>query len=723
MRLRLLAVGTLLLLSAAAMTAGQDVNDLYQQGLARETAGDLKGAIEVFERVVRDASANRALTAKALVQLGRWSDLVEQDQSRKYYERVVREFADQKEAAADARARLDALGKVAALGATPARRLVVDWSTFPAENGAMTRDGRHLIVFNQKERAFQEVEVSTGNVRQLTSDGPNPAEASVRWAGWSAQLSTDGRRLAAPVGVGTLQTSLGQRPEPARLELRLFDVGGRGPGRTLTSWDGQTLGSFAARVFAWSPRDDRIWLFVFRRDQSAQIASVDLTGNLQVLKTLTWRDHSQLPSLSPDGKFIAYHDGGGRGNLPDIYLLAADGSREQRLEHPADDNKPVFTPDGSGVVFESNRRGGRDLWYQPVADGRASGPPRLVWRNLGAFGAAGGFSDAGSLHYFFATNEWGTYSVPIDLRASAPIGEPARVAPVNNESNSGATFSPDGRYLAHFRGNARLVIRELKSGNEKEIPFGVYLMAGYSHADWCTSGDTVVVTGYINGAGGSGEVVYRVNVKDATLERMTIGARLSLCVGDGSDIVYIPSAGRKGIVRRSLTSGAETVLFDNEIRSLARSQDGTRLAFVTPHPNGRDYRLVTMAATGGDLSADLMTSGTFQGGPQKYPLIGPIAWMPTGDRLIVARLDEGFTPSPSSTTVPEWLWEVPLTGDPPRKIGQVRLPKGPGLYLGVGSFSVHPTGRQLAFQRHEGYVSQTWALDNLLQFIKAGGGL
>jgi hypothetical protein len=97
--------------------------------------------------------------------------------------------------------------------------------------------------------------------------------------------------------------------------------------------------------------------------------------------------------------------------------------------------------------------------------------------------------------------------------------------------------------------------------------------------------------------------------------------------------------------------------------------------------------------------------------------------MPTGDRLIVARLDEGFTPSPSSTTVPEWLWEVPLTGDPPRKIGQVRLPKGPGLYLGVGSFSVHPTGRQLAFQRHEGYVSQTWALDNLLQFIKAGGGL
>jgi hypothetical protein len=35
---------------------------------------------------------------------------------------------------------------------------------------------------------------------------------------------------------------------------------------------------------------------------------------------------------------------------------------------------------------------------------------------------------------------------------------------------------------------------------------------------------------------------------------------------------------------------------------------------------------------------------------------------------------------------------------------------------------MHPDGRQLAFQRNDGYVQQTWAIDNLLQFIKAGGG-
>jgi hypothetical protein len=34
---------------------------------------------------------------------------------------------------------------------------------------------------------------------------------------------------------------------------------------------------------------------------------------------------------------------------------------------------------------------------------------------------------------------------------------------------------------------------------------------------------------------------------------------------------------------------------------------------------------------------------------------------------------------------------------------------------------MHPNGRQLAFQRDEGFVSQNWAIDNLFQFIKAGG--
>src|SRR4030095_3501417 len=122
MRIRVVALATMFLLSVAVVLA-QNANDLYQQGLARETAGDLKGAVQIFERIVRDFSPNRTLTARALVRLGEWSNLLGQDQARTYYERVIREFADQKEAATEARARLDALPKTASPARRPAREL------------------------------------------------------------------------------------------------------------------------------------------------------------------------------------------------------------------------------------------------------------------------------------------------------------------------------------------------------------------------------------------------------------------------------------------------------------------------------------------------------------------------------------------------------------------------------------------------------------------------
>jgi hypothetical protein len=65
---------------------------------------------------------------------------------------------------------------------------------------------------------------------------------------------------------------------------------------------------------------------------------------------------------------------------------------------------------------------------------------------------------------------------------------------------------------------------------------------------------------------------------------------------------------------------------------------------------------------------------------------------------------------------------VPLAGAAPRQLGSLPLPKVNGAFLGARSFSMHPDGKLIAFQSHEGFVEQTWAIDNLFQFIKAGGG-
>jgi Tol biopolymer transport system component len=67
------------------------------------------------------------------------------------------------------------------------------------------------------------------------------------------------------------------------------------------------------------------------------------------------------PSLSPDGEFVAYTatDGDDR----DILLLRVGGQRPINLteDSPADEDHPVFSPDGRAVAFRSERAGG-GLW-------------------------------------------------------------------------------------------------------------------------------------------------------------------------------------------------------------------------------------------------------------------------------------------------------------------------------------------------------------------------
>jgi hypothetical protein len=89
--------------------------------------------------------------------------------------------------------------------------------------------------------------------------------------------------------------------------------------------------------------------------------------------------------------------------------------------------------------------------------------------------------------------------------------------------------------------------------------------------------------------------------------------------------------------------------------------------------------------------------------------------MPGGDRLLVAII-ESVADQPHLE-----LWEVPITGTAPRKLGPLPLPKKQ-LFPGPTRLSVHPDGKRFTFQSREGFVRQTWAIDNLLQFIKAGGG-
>lgn len=706
-----------LTLAAAPPQAGQaDADVALKAAMHKELVdGDLAGAIDEYKRLAARPGVSRAVAAKALLQMAQSYEKLGSPEARGAYERVSRDYVDQRAMADEARTRLAALVRPVTATASPARRLLIDHRATPPFYLKQTRDGRSGVRYNEQQRGFELIDIATRATRRLTTEGPAASEAGVG----QELLSNDGRQLAAVVRLYATGSAEAIAPRPvSRIELRLFEVGGRGAGRVLGTWNPDVLNRFGVRTFAWSPRNDRIWLWIMNRDESAQIVSVDLSGKLETLKTLKWRDHSQHPSLSPDGRFVTYHDVTDRQSLSDIYVLATDGSREQRIEHAANDNKPMFMPDGSGVVFESDRRGVRDLWFVPIADGRPSGPARLVWRDVGAFGQVESFADNGALSYYFASNDFATYTVPLDFEGTRPaIGERTRLDPVLNEMNTGPAFSPDGRYLLHFRARGlRIVIRELANGRQREIPLGAQLGL-YATADWCTAGDVAIVSGYVNG---SGYTAYAVNVNDASVLRLPLDAPLStVCVGD-RDIVYVRWGNNKvnTVIRRSLDSGRESMLFTGDVRSIARSKDGTRLAFVIHEASGA--RLVTMPPEGGSVSSDLMKAGYVAEG--QVPLIQNVTWMPDDRRLLVVRVDDEFAGAKEWVQRPLWVWDVPVDGSPARRLGLLPLSKIDGYFAGLPSISVHPDGKQLAYQSHEGYVEQTWSIDNLAQFIKANPG-
>ena len=96
-----------------------------------------------------------------------------------------------------------------------------------------------------------------------------------------------------------------------------------------------------------------------------QLAWFDRSG--KALGTLGAPDENGLnaPSVSPDGRRVAVFRTV-QGNT-DIWLL--DGTRTSRFTFDAAlDRFPIWSPDGSRIVFDSNRKGHRDL-YQKSSSG------------------------------------------------------------------------------------------------------------------------------------------------------------------------------------------------------------------------------------------------------------------------------------------------------------------------------------------------------------------
>ena len=132
-----------------------------------------------------------------------------------------------------------------------------------------------------------------------------------------------------------------------------------------------------------------------------------------------------------------------------IYVLAADGSGQSQLTTTAGvSTDPVWTTDGSHVIFVADWAGSFGLWTVPVRDGKPGGPPVLVKADIGRIDAIG-VTAAGSYYYNYRYDSGSRTFVARTTGSQGALSVPDRITA--DFAGGPAAWSPDGTRVAFIR--------------------------------------------------------------------------------------------------------------------------------------------------------------------------------------------------------------------------------------------------------------------------------
>ena len=466
----------------------------------------------------------------------------------------------------------------------------------------------------------------------------------------------------------------------------------------------------------WSRDGKEILAFLGTGEGTGQIGLVSAgDGSVRVLKSLPWNRPLNM-SLSPNGRYVVYDLPTERDSRErDIFLLAADGSRETRLvKHAANDYGPIWTPDGKHVVFASDRTRDVALWALQVAGSKALGRPRLLKRNMGAMLPLG-FTRKGSLYYATGLfNRQGDIYIatldPLTGEAAAPVEKAVRRF---QGSNTSPAWSPDGKFLAYLSHDSSLpfneapsvlVIRTLATGEEREIEIPI----GHRNLlRWSPDGGSILV--------GTKSNIYQLHLRTGEMKRIVSGGakirnHQAAWSSHGERIYYLralqaPREYSYMVVAYDLKTSREQILyrgFGQLAHGLAVSPDGRRVAFSKPSS------ITVVPSAGGEPDELLLLQK-----PEMIPWDVGLAWTPDGRYLIFAKGKQ----SPDRADVLESnvfeLWRLPVAGGEPQPLGLAMN--------NLRGLSLHPDGRRLAFTvvGERGPTRAVWVLENLFQQPKA----
>ena len=172
----------------------------------------------------------------------------------------------------------------------------------------------------------------------------------------------------------------------------------------------------------------------------SQLLWFDRTGK-QVGSISSPDQYAQVPAFSPDGNRFAMRvvDGG----FSHLWLYSTStGERSRMTFSPSNDSNPRWSPEGTRIIYNSNRTGSYKLYLRDAGGG---GNDQLLYQSKN-WCISEDWSPNGEYIIFSEVDPNTKYDLWI-----LPLNEPNKAFPfVKTDANeSNAKFSPDGKWIAY----------------------------------------------------------------------------------------------------------------------------------------------------------------------------------------------------------------------------------------------------------------------------------
>jgi Tol biopolymer transport system component len=694
-----------LLLAAAAGLAQQrrqpDID--LQAAIRKETVeGDLNGAIKQYAAIVSKYTSDRGVVAMALVHMADAYRKMGDAESKKIYEQVVKDYSDQKQAVALARAGLGG-------GANP-RRLTntVVWSGHKVDDeGTISPDGRYLSFVDWDTGDMAIHEFATGEDRYLTHAG-NPKNG--RWKRYAEEsaISHDSKQIAYSWW----------DEDKDRFELRIASLNGEANPRLLYD----DAGNDWVEPRDWSPDGKTIAVFINRKDDTDRIGLVSVAdGSLRVLRSGTWSGDTRI-FFSPDGKYLGYDLPETNLSQPrDLFVFDIAAGREIPASvRRGQDIMMGWSPDGKRLLFDSDRSGALGLWALPFSDGKIQGAPEFLKPEIGTIEPLG-VSRTGTLYYGVRSGgRTLTVRVANIDYATGKLSDGRDLSQVYPADDQTPCWSPDGKLVAYLsqRGTPgrwirTIVIRSADANQTaREIPFLMMSLEG-----WAPDGQSLVGIGHLKGQYGAVRIDLQTGAASPLVMEPPLQPNRPLITAarwlpDGKTLIVRrqwPNNGDVAFARRDVEFGRETELIRrSHLRVINVSPDGRFIATPTVDPQSNSRSLLLIPLDGSEPRELMKTpSGIDPAGLKTQTGKGNWVFAPmwtTDSKAVLVRKQIAG----SEAVHEQWLLYV--DGRPPQKL---EAPIANDTWLN----GVHPDGKRMLYTVGEPAAPrgiQIWALENFL---------